>query len=355
MAKQLKFSVVTPVYNGEKFILKNLESICNQTYQNIEHIIVNDGSTDNTKSVIENYIKAYPNKKIKLIGTPNQGAGAARNIGTEMATGDYVCYLDADDYLDNDIFEKAAMINYNFDVCFWGWNDIDEKSGTVISKYDNQFSFFKGILTGYQVALLKLKRNIWICSGNAAYRLSIIKNNNIWNVRGINQGEDYYFILRTLLHAQSVCNIPVNSFNCLLRKDSMMHSSFNEGFLKLFAMYQLLLNDINSYNFLNENMKKSLYLYIKKDYFVNNIYIAKKISSSYTFIQINKAVSYIKKYNVNTGISYDIVKKVLSSKQRIEYFILNFSEYLFFCYNKLYYFLYKVYHLFMSKKTEARS
>ena len=103
-----KISVIVPVYNTEKYIKKCLDSIINQTYSNIEIIIINDGSTDNSELIINEYLKEYPDK-IKYYKKENGGLSDARNYGVTKATGDYICFVDSDDYIDINLFESLKM------------------------------------------------------------------------------------------------------------------------------------------------------------------------------------------------------------------------------------------------------
>ena len=96
-------TVIIPVYNKEKYIKKTMDSIMNQTYKNLEIIIINDGSTDNSRNVCEEF--ARKDKRIILINTENHGAGHARNLGIKRAKGKYISFIDADDYIDKDYYK----------------------------------------------------------------------------------------------------------------------------------------------------------------------------------------------------------------------------------------------------------
>ena len=101
-----KVSIIVPIYNKEKYIKKCIDSILNQTYSNIEAIVINDGSTDNS----DNIMKSYNNKIIKYYSRKNHGIGATRNFGLKKATGDYIVFLDSDDYLsDNNAIKYLTM------------------------------------------------------------------------------------------------------------------------------------------------------------------------------------------------------------------------------------------------------
>lgn len=126
---QMLFSVIIPVYNVEKYIKKCLDSVLNQTFKDFEVIAVNDGSTDGCSIILERY-----NGSIKLINQENRGLGGARNAGLTIARGDYIFFLDSDDYLQECALQKVAdMIRKNdSDVVVFPFLKVDE-NGNVLS------------------------------------------------------------------------------------------------------------------------------------------------------------------------------------------------------------------------------
>lgn len=109
-----KISVIIPVYNGDKYINKSVDSVLGQTYQNIDIVVINDGSTDNTKVLLSEY-----GDKIQVINQLNQGLSAARNAGIKNATGDYLAFLDADDYwLPEKLQSQMAFMQANPHIGF---------------------------------------------------------------------------------------------------------------------------------------------------------------------------------------------------------------------------------------------
>lgn len=103
MNKLGKISIIVPIYNGENYIDKCIQSILNQTYSNIEVLLINDGSSDNSQKICEEYEKK--DNRIKLINKENAGPGSAKNTGINHATGDYIGFIDSDDYIEEDMFE----------------------------------------------------------------------------------------------------------------------------------------------------------------------------------------------------------------------------------------------------------
>lgn len=124
----IKVSVIVPVYNVEKYLDKCLNSLVNQTLKDIEIIVINDGSTDNSKKIIDKYKKEYP-ALIKSVNTKNRGIGPARNLGIKKATGKYITFVDSDDYLKEDALEKAFnhIKENNSDIVIYDWYEVNDK------------------------------------------------------------------------------------------------------------------------------------------------------------------------------------------------------------------------------------
>ncbi len=137
-----KVSVIVPVYNVEKYIKNCLESLVNQTLKDIEIIIVNDGSTDSSKSIIDEYIEKYDN--IVYLEKENGGLSDARNYGLNYAKGEYVAFLDSDDYVDISIYEKmynkAIAENSDYVECDFYWA-YPKKIKNSFSKLENDNSY----------------------------------------------------------------------------------------------------------------------------------------------------------------------------------------------------------------------
>ncbi len=114
-----KISIIIPIYNSEAYLHQCIESIIKQTYTDLEIILVNDGSTDNSAVICDYYAKKDP--RIKVIHQKNQRIGAARNKGLEEATGEWVTFLDSDDYMELDAYKFALNIalKYQADIVQW--------------------------------------------------------------------------------------------------------------------------------------------------------------------------------------------------------------------------------------------
>ena len=117
---KIKLSIVVAVYNLEKYLPRCLDALVNQTLQEIEILCVDDGSTDSASQIIDDYEKKYP-EKVKAFHKPNGGEFTTRNYGLERATGEYITFIDPDDYIETNMIERAIIISnkYNADIVQW--------------------------------------------------------------------------------------------------------------------------------------------------------------------------------------------------------------------------------------------
>jgi len=164
--ENIKFSVIMPAYNAEDSIEESINSILNQTYTNYELIVIDDCSTDNTYNVVKKY------SKIKLLQTPiNSRQGAARNVGLNNCTGDYVLFLDADDEFYNKyVFEKIAHLikSKNFpDIVYGGMKITGKRDLTILPDEENTLKSFR------------LGQNKWMNVTSLCIKNSMIQEHNI--------------------------------------------------------------------------------------------------------------------------------------------------------------------------------
>lgn len=144
--ENIKFSVVLSIYNVEKYLNRCLDSVINQTYKNLEIILVDDGSPDNCPQICDDLAKE--DSRIKVIHKENAGLGEARNSGLDVATGDFVAFFDSDDYIDKKLFEELykVIINENPDLIEFGHHDVDRQGNitktfipkTPLEKYEGE-------------------------------------------------------------------------------------------------------------------------------------------------------------------------------------------------------------------------
>ncbi|GAA4898918.1 glycosyltransferase [Flaviramulus aquimarinus] len=161
-----KISIIVPVYNVEAYLERCIDSIINQTYKNLEIILVNDGSTDNSKIICEQYVKKDP--RIVVVNQENSGSSIARNTGLDIATGQIISFIDSDDYIDNSMLEKMVqhMIANNLEVV-----EIEPNVLTRNKVFDNKFTIEDNIS-----AIKRIITNTSFSVWRRIYKKSLIEN-----------------------------------------------------------------------------------------------------------------------------------------------------------------------------------
>lgn len=210
----MKYSIIVPIYDVEKYIHKCLDSIINQTYHDIEIILVDDESPDNCPKICDKF--EQKDKRIKVIHKKNGGLSDARNAGLKIATGDYVLFVDSDDYIDTKTCENFLIYtNSNVDVIIG--NAIVEKEN--ISFMDHILC--SDIMTGKEY-LLKAYKNgkapmaAWL----NLYKREFLINNNLYFKYGILH-EDEQFTPRVMLKANTVIVTQNNFYHYIIRENSI--------------------------------------------------------------------------------------------------------------------------------------
>ena len=188
-----KVTVIVPVYNVEKYIDKCLNSLVNQTLKDIEIIMVNDGSPDNSQDIIDKYVKKYP-KKVKSYIKENGGQGSARNFGLEMAEGEYIGYVDSDDYIELDMYEKLynGAKKSDLDIVICGSYNVTEDGNKTIELDREIFKDKKkNAFFGRMAVWNKIYKKELLLNTNATFR------SKLWY-------EDLDFTLKVLSKAKKV-------------------------------------------------------------------------------------------------------------------------------------------------------
>ncbi len=151
-----KISIVVPAYNIESYLPRCLDSILAQTYENLEVIVVNDGSTDGTGVVLDNY--AQQDKRIRVIHKENSGVTKARFMGIRQATGEWIGFVDGDDYIEPDMYERLMKnaITYNADISHCGYQmvfpeRVDYYYNTGCLEQQDNFTGLKELLQGTKI------------------------------------------------------------------------------------------------------------------------------------------------------------------------------------------------------------
>ncbi len=225
-------SIIIPIYNTSKYLSKCIESAINQTYKNIEIILVNDGSTDDSPNICNHYKNKY--KNVKVIHKENGGLSDARNAGINLALGKYILFLDSDDSLDQYAIEKLyENINfYNSDMAIPNtYIQVDEKSQKRTKRNHFKSKYFSEDPNKFVLQIIIQQGRAWRAH-SLLYKSSIIKNNNIYFPVGFTS-EDIIFNLNFLTFAKKISylNYPTVFY---LRRTGSITQSFRENLPEIF-------------------------------------------------------------------------------------------------------------------------
>ena len=287
----IKLSIVAAVYNLQEYLPRCLEALVNQTMKDIEILCVDDGSTDKAPQIIEEYQKKYP-EKVKVFHKENGGEFTTRNYGLERAKGEYVTFVDTDDYVEPDWAEKlynAAKEN-DADLAICGFERIDLVTNKVIAINMTGFGSAVKEINPKDDYLLFINPAPW----NKVYKREKIEDLKFLPFRGFN---DTLFLASCYTRIKKIAFIPDVLYHYYLRYDSQIHS-INE-------------QDVN-------NLKKYL-LEVKTLYIKSNKYEEMKyMLDTFAFLHLGTSVMYRVSYDKSVNM-----KKML--KDTIQYLDEHFS------------------------------
>lgn len=220
-----KVSVILPIYNVEEFLPKSIESVMDQTYRNLEIVLVDDGSTDSCPKICDDY--ARKDKRIKVIHKKNGGLSSARNAGIDMASGEFIYFLDSDDYIETNLVEMCVSVIQTTmcDVVVFN-HVIESESKEEIGKthfsqqqiitdtIDKKMKYVSNILLKYQVGW-----NAW----NRFYKADIIRDNKLYYPdNNVIFAEDQAFALLIALYQKKMVVVEDVLYHYLQRETSIM-------------------------------------------------------------------------------------------------------------------------------------
>lgn len=212
----IKVSVIVPVYNVEEYLQECLDSLVSQTLDEIEIICVNDGSTDNSLTLLNEYASKYP--KIKVINRENGGLSAARNTGMKEAKGKYIGFVDSDDWVDYDFFEKLFMSAENNNASIAACGIVRTKGRkTRINISYNEEILYTDIQDKIKICNIPKYCYVW----NKIYKREELEKNNIEFVEGINF-EDVRFTIRAVYFLKELVTVPETNYYYRKRKGSIV-------------------------------------------------------------------------------------------------------------------------------------
>lgn len=286
----IKYSFIVPVYNTEKYLKKCLDSLVNQTYKDFEIIVVNDGSTDKSSSIISKYQKKY--KNIIVIDKENEGLSMARNRGVQKSSGKYIIFVDSDDYVSNKLLEEVDKKIDDSDILRFQIATEDEEYTKINEYHEEGFES----MCGYD-AFRYLSSYHFV---EPAWCYVIRKNYYIENKFSFKKGvyhEDFGLIPYVIYKARKVKSIDYIGYHYVQRNGSIMNNNdYKKTVKKAFDMLEqyktmrLFAKNINRKN----NLDDYFLSYISNSVIVK----ARELKKDEKKVYINE----LKKLNVFDGV-----------------------------------------------------
>ena len=295
-----KISVIIPVYNVEQYLPKCLESVINQTFKDLEIICINDGSTDSSLDILNQYKLKDP--RVKVINQSNKGAGISRNVGIENAIGEYLFFIDADDWIDEHFLENSLSTAIKDGV------DIVETTKSYNVYKDNVNKLFdKKNAKGFTANGCHFRRDvIW----DKIYKTFFIKEHNITFPNGLCHN-DAFFLLQCLYHNAKIA----------LNSDAIYyHNKANETSIRYKPSDKKLLSQLDMFILEIEFMNSHFFNFY--DYYHNyhKLFHTAKIKYRYIKDKENKLtyknkLTHVKKLNKYPHTIFGIIKDFLTSSR----------------------------------------
>lgn len=262
-----KISIIVPVYNVEDYLRRCVESIRNQSYKNIQIILVDDGSVDRSLDICNQV--ALNDPRIEVHHTENRGSVSARKYGMKKAEGVYTCFVDADDYLSCDMVSRLFSILKNSDADFVHFGHIEEKDGeeqevcffdeTVIDLTNNKDKILflqKYILNGTNKEFIS--SSIW----SKMFKTDFIKNCIRYLPDEQQYGEDLICLCRCILESRRIVLTKEILYHYTIREASLSHIKYDDFMMKEIGLWYYILKVFEEYQYL-EFVKIDVYKFLK--------------------------------------------------------------------------------------------
>lgn len=322
-----KVSIIVPVYNVEQYLERCLTSLVNQTLQDIEIIVINDGSKDNSQNIIDKFYNNYP-EKIRQYNIKNSGAAQARNYALDLVEGEYIGFVDSDDYVETNMFEalynKAVEENADISVCGYYKATADK----CVEKGTYQYKCFNNNVFNEPSMFTNNFPYLW----NKIFKTKLIKDNKI-KFENYRIFEDLVFTYETFLKANKIVQVqkPLYYYR-ILRNDSLTNK-FSEKRFDIFdasdKLIEFFINN-NSFEYFEDELLfiilKHIYVVLEKEIKLNQLELKNKfINKSFKYLDSRfpywkEYNYYYKKYKKNkkkyTSKLYWRLLSLLSKKQR---------------------------------------
>lgn len=305
-------SVVVPVYNVEKYLRLCIDSILKQSYRDFEIILVNDGSKDSSGDICNEYSR-FDN--IRVIHKENEGLGYARNTGIDEAGGDFIVFLDSDDFIEEDTLLDLynGIKKEDCDTCIGGHNRVNLDNEFVSSHaYENNVFKDEKIIHEFLPRMVgsapEKKDSVSVSACNVLYSMEIIKQNNLKFVSERDLiSEDLIFNLEYFRHSKGVLLIEKCNYNYRINTNSLT-TRYNkdrfESIKKIYHFQNNLLKDIKIYDICRYRLMRQFFNYIRMCFNQENIKISnlkytEALSNLKNICSDDLVRSIVKEYPIN--------------------------------------------------------
>jgi len=318
----VKVSVIMPIYNQEKYLEKSLTSLKNQTLKDIEFICVNDGSNDNSLKILEDF--AREDKRFKIINQQNQGCGAAKNNGIKAAQGEYIAFLDPDDWFESNALEslyKKAK-NQDCDMLVFNFNRVKD-SGDLLGQYNlkKRLQRFYDIKEEETFTWRDVKPRVLgglhPAAWNKLYKHDLLKDNEIEFTK-CNLAEDNAFVFGASLTAENIGYSDGYYYNYVIHDGSAIRSKSDKN-LCIFEVFENVKNLINKLG-LMPDLKDEFDGYILRFASYHRIQIesmSKFWEACQKYLSPEQTAKLLERYKANQKVS-SIVESLLAAKRGIK-------------------------------------
>ncbi len=300
-------TVMIPAYNAQKYIGRCIESLIEQTYKDIEILIVNDGSKDSTKSICEEF--SQKDARVRLVNQENGGEGAARNTGLRDARGKYLTFVDADDYVKEDFIERlhTNLVNNEAGLAICGFTELRED--TVLNETSGDITIMNQE-EGMEMLLREdsFKGYVW----NKIFDLDIIRQNKLSFDVSLAVWTDVLFVFQYMRHIDKIVFDPTPEYYYIYLETSVSHGGGNnviaveKSYSAIRAKEQMV--DYIPDTYVNVKRQIAVRFVQSSLAVIRNIGYSKNQGQYNNFKE--KSIEYIKKY-------YNTAKKYLSRKEKI--------------------------------------
>ena len=295
-----QISVIVPVYNVEKYLTQCIESILSQTYQEFELLLIDDGSEDNSGSICDHYSNI--DSRVHVFHKENGGVSSARNMGIEHAKGEWVCFVDSDDWIDKDTFEYITGLWKGADFLQFGYR----RTGGTASEY----SYVPSKVLRYSTSVYCTKRIYHSAICGYLLKLNIIKKYKISFPNHIKYGEDQAFILKTLICSSEIVILDRHFYNYRDREGSAMHASES---ISMGKDHLLVIEDLLLFIEHNRINLPPLYLSLFRTFVMSFFWISvRSIKSVFDIVNIKRIYSNFLKSN-NLSFVLPVYFRMLNS------------------------------------------